>query len=92
TTDYLDPAKRSIGNAIQISFRDGTSTARVEVEYPVGHRRRRPEGIPLLKAKFEGALRSRIPARPAEEILRLFADESLLDPIRVDRLMDLFAI
>lgn len=92
TTDYLDPAKRSIGNAIQIFFRDGTSTARVEVEYPVGHRRRRPEGIPLLKAKFEGALRSRIPARPAEEILRLFADESLLDPIRVDRLMDLFAI
>ena len=48
TTDYLDPAKRSIGNAVTVHFRDGTKTERVAVEYPIGHRRRRNEGVPLV--------------------------------------------
>jgi 2-methylcitrate dehydratase len=53
--DYLDPDKRSIANAVQVFFRDGTSTAKVAVEYPLGHRRRRAEGIPLLLAKARDA-------------------------------------
>ena len=92
TKDYLDPEKRSIGNAIQVFFRDGSSTERVAVEYPVGHRRRRQEGIPLLVKKFDAALRSRIPARQADRISRLFADPSTLDQTTVDRFMDLFAL
>ena len=52
TKDYLDPEKRSIANAIQIYFKDGTHTEKVSVEYPIGHRRRREEGIPLLLEKF----------------------------------------
>ena len=50
--DYLDDGKRSIANALQIFFKDGSQTDKVEVEYPVGHRNRRQEGIPLLERKF----------------------------------------
>ena len=92
TKDYLDPTKRSIGNAIQVFFQDGTSTARVAVEYPVGHRRRRQEGIPLLRAKFDAALRSRIPSRQADVIQQLFSGSAALDGVAVDRFMDLFAL
>ena len=53
TVDYMDPDKRAIGNAVQVHFKDGGSTARVEVPYPIGHRRRRSEGVPLLQEKFE---------------------------------------
>ena len=55
TRDYLDPAKRSIANAVQVFFRNGTATRRVEVEYPLGHRRRRHEAEPVLLAKFRSA-------------------------------------
>ena len=55
TRDYLDPDKRSIANAVQVFFRDGTATSRVEVEYPLGHRRRRKEAEPVLLEKFRGA-------------------------------------
>ena len=51
TCEYLDPDKRSIANAVQVFFKDGTATAKVEVEYPLGHRRRRAEGIPLPEVK-----------------------------------------
>ena len=50
--DYLDPEKRSIANAVQVFFKDGSSTEKVVVEYPIGHRRRRAEGMPLLVKKF----------------------------------------
>src|SRR5262245_48776177 len=53
--DYLDPDKRSIANAVQVFFRDGTATHKVAVEYPIGHRRRRKEGIPVLQQKAETA-------------------------------------
>ena len=56
TRNYFDPEKRGIGNAIQIFFNDGSSTERIEVQYPVGHRRRREEGIPLLLEKFEAVV------------------------------------
>jgi hypothetical protein len=57
TRDYLDPEKRSIANAVQVFFKDGTATLRVEVEYPLGHRRRRKEAEPVLLDKFRGAAR-----------------------------------
>lgn len=78
TKDYLDPEKRSIGNALQIFFKDGTSSRRVEVEYPVGHRRRRGEGIPLLLRKFENNLATRYPARKVRRIVDLCSDAQRL--------------
>ena len=92
TRDYLDPAKRSIGNSVQIFFRDGTSTERVAVEYPIGHRRRRAEGIPVLLEKFEKNLRGRIPAAQADRILTLCADRAALETTPVSGFMDLFVV
>ena len=92
TRDYLDPEKRSIGNAIQVFFRDGSATERVAIEYPVGHRRRRHEGVPLLLAKFEHALRSRIPAPQADELLALCADRARLEATQVQAFMGLLAL
>jgi 2-methylcitrate dehydratase len=88
--DYLDPEKRSIANAVQVFFTDGTSTERVEVEYPVGHRRRRAEAVPLLSEKFAGALAGRMPAERADPIRRLFADPDRLDATPVGDLMGMF--
>ena len=67
--EYHEPDKRSIANAVQVFFRDGSSTDKVAVEYPIGHRRRRDEGIPLLVAKFEHNLATRFPRSRAETIL-----------------------
>ena len=92
TRDYLDPAKRSIGNAVQVFFRDGGVTERVAVEYPVGHRRRRAEGIPLLMEKFAGALRTRLSARQVDGILTLAADPARLDATPVPCFMDFFVV
>jgi 2-methylcitrate dehydratase len=89
TRDYLDPDKRSIGNAVQVFFRDGTATARVAVEYPIGHRRRRAEGIPLLMAKFVGAVRGRFPAARADAIVALLSDAARLEATPVTNLMAL---
>ena len=83
TRDYLDPQKRSIGNSVQVFFRGGGSTAKVAVEYPVGHRRRRAEGIPLLRAKFEGAVRGHFEGARAEAVLSLFGDPAALDSMPV---------
>jgi 2-methylcitrate dehydratase len=89
TRDYLDPEKRSIGNAVQVFFRDGTATERVAVEYPVGHRRRRAEGVPLLQAKFEAAVRGRFPAARADAIIALLADADRLAATPVTAMMEL---
>jgi 2-methylcitrate dehydratase len=69
--DYLDPQKRSIANAVQVFFMDGTTTENVVVEYPIGHRRRRLEGIPLLLEKFERHLSGRFSSVQSERILNL---------------------
>src|SRR5437016_11976076 len=69
--DYLDPRKRSIANQLQIFFKDGTRTHKVAVEYPLGHRRRRHEGIPLLKEKFRRNLARRFPKAQREAIAEL---------------------
>jgi 2-methylcitrate dehydratase len=88
--DYLDPEKRSIANAVQVFFRDGSNTQKIAVEYPVGHRRRRADGIPLLMRKFEANLASRFEPQQCEKILRLCADAETLDATPVDMFMDLF--
>src|SRR5687768_5435033 len=82
--DYLDPEKRSIANAVQVFFDDGTSTDRVEVEYPIGHRRRRKDAIPLLWEKFQSNLETRIKGDQARRVLDLFRDASKLDETPVD--------
>jgi 2-methylcitrate dehydratase len=92
TADYLDPAKRSIGNSVQVFFADGTKTDRVAVEYPIGHRRRRAEGVPLLLEKFDRNLRGRIPPRNADAILTLCADQARLESWPVNRFMDLLVV
>jgi 2-methylcitrate dehydratase len=87
TRDYYDLEKRAIGNAVQVFFRGGSCTRRIEVSYPIGHRRRRAEGIPLLLEKFKAAVAARFPARQAERIESLFADPERLDATPVNELM-----
>jgi 2-methylcitrate dehydratase len=90
--DYLDPKKRSIANQLQIFFRDGTKTLKVAVEYPIGHRRRRHEGIPLLEAKFRRNLERRFPKEGREAILDLCRDQKRLEATLVNEFVDLFVI
>lgn len=90
--DYMDPDKRSIGNAVQVFFRDGTATERVAVEYPIGHRRRRAEGIPLLVEKFEANIEGRLPEAQREALGRALADLPALQAMPVRRFMDLLAV
>ena len=92
TRDYLDPAKRSIGNAVQVFFADGSSSDRVEVEYPVGHRRRRAEGIPLLQDKFERSLATHLSPRRREQILHLCRDQRRLEKTAVNEFMELWVV
>ncbi len=90
--DYLDPDKRSIGNAIQVFFKDGSKTERVAVEYPIGHRRRRKEGIPVLVRKFENAIATRLAPRRAEAIKDACAKQKTLEKMPVNEFMDLWAL
>jgi 2-methylcitrate dehydratase len=92
TKEYLDPDKRSIANAVQVFFNDGTSTEKFAVEYPIGHRRRRAEGMPLLVQKFEANLASRFASQQREAIIRLCHDSTALDATPVDRFTDMFAL
>ncbi len=89
--DYLDPQKRSIANAVQVFFNDGTSSDKIAVEYPIGHRRRRAEGMPLLVKKFEANLASRFAPRQCDAILRLCAEPDALAATPVDKFTDMFA-
>jgi 2-methylcitrate dehydratase len=87
TRDYYDPAKRYIGNAIQLFFRDGSASQRVAVDYPIGHRLRRAEGLPLLRAKFEASVRGHFGSAQTGEILRRFSDRAALEAMPVSDLM-----
>lgn len=91
SADYLDPDRRSIPNSVQIFFADGSETPRVEVEYPVGHRRRREEGLPLLKEKFWRNLLRRFPEKQAAGILKHCDDHERLAGTPVHEFIDLFA-
>lgn len=89
TRDYFDPDKRYIGNSVQVFFQDGTFTEKVAVDYPIGHRRRRAEGIPLLMAKFEGAVRGKLPQAQADALLALAADPGRFESTPITRVMQL---
>ena len=90
--DYLDPEKRSIGNAVQVFFNDGTKTDNVVVEYPIGHRRRRKEGIPVLVEKFERNLATRLSAKRAQQIQTICGAQKTLEQTPVPEFMDLFVV
>ncbi|MGQ4879462.1 2-methylcitrate dehydratase [Billgrantia sp. LNSP4103-1] len=92
TQDYLAVDKRSIANAIQVFFSDGSATECIEVDYPIGHRRRRSEGIPLLEEKFKRNLATRFPAGRCERVAALCSDRSRLEATPVHRFMDLLII
>jgi len=87
TQDYYDPEKRYIGNAVQVFFRDGSSTPRVQVDYPIGHRKRREEGMPVLVQKFEASVDAHFSARQAALIKATFANARKLDAMPVNELM-----
>jgi len=88
--EYLEPDKRSIANAVQVFFSDGTATQKVEVEYPIGHRRRRAEGIPLLVRKFKENIATRFEPIRCERILQLFDDVKRLEQTPVDEFVGYF--
>jgi 2-methylcitrate dehydratase len=92
TRDYHDPEKRSIANSVQVFFRDGSSTRSVEIEYPLGHPRRRFEAIPVLHKKFRSNLRTGFQTRRIEEIVEFFDVGERLDEMTVQRFMELFQI
>ena len=88
--DYLDPDKRAIGNALQVVFADGSRTERIAVDYPVGHRRRRDEGIPKLIDKFEQSLATRFGEVQRERIGAACADQARFEALSVSEFMALW--
>lgn len=92
TRDYYDPAKRYIGNAVQVIFRNGSSTERIEVQYPMGHRKRRAEGIPALVRKFEQSLRGKLAERQFKALKSVCTDQQKLEATPVDEFMALLVI
>jgi len=90
TRDYHDPDKRSIANAVTIRFKDGTTFEEIVVEYPLGHKRRREEGLPLLLEKYRTHLARVFAAAQQEKILALTLDEQKLSATPVNELMSLF--
>jgi 2-methylcitrate dehydratase len=87
TEDYYAPDKRAIGNAVQVFFKDGTRTERVQVDYPLGHRNRRAEGMPVLVQKFEASVTAHFHAKQAEAIKAMFADRERLEMMPVHELV-----
>lgn len=90
--EYHEPDKRSIANAIQVFFKDGSHTENVAVEYPMGHRRRRKEGILVLQDKFRRALLTRFPASATDAIIGLCADQAKLEATPVNEFIDLLVV
>ena len=90
--EYLEADKRSIANAIQVFFKDGSCTEQIAVEYPIGHRRRRAEGIPVLEQKFLNNLRTRFPEHRCQQIMALCLDKQQLETTPVNTFMELFVI
>jgi 2-methylcitrate dehydratase len=91
TADYHDPEKRSIANSLTLSLSDG-STLTETVEYPLGHRRRRIEGIPLLEEKFRTNLGRRFTPDRQQAILRVSLDQQALERMPVQEYVDLYAL
>ena len=91
TGEYLEPSARSIANAVQVFFADGTCTPDITIRYPLGHRRRRNEALPQLNSKYEQAVRAHYPPEQAETILESTSDPAELDTMAIDELLDLLA-
>ncbi|HEY1212162.1 MAG TPA: bifunctional 2-methylcitrate dehydratase/aconitate hydratase [Bryobacteraceae bacterium] len=91
TADYHAPDKRSIANALTVELTDG-STLQETVEFPIGHRLRREEGVPLLEAKFRTNLARRFPPKQQERILAASIDQSLLEAMPVHAYVDMYVI
>lgn len=92
TRDYHDPEKRSIANGITVEFNDGTKLPEVVIEYPIGHRRRRDEGMPVLVEKFKTNLGLRFPAKQQKAILDVSMDRERLETMPVNEYVDMFVI
>ena len=90
SVDYLDPGKRAIGNAIQIFFSDGASTERIAVDFPIGHRRRRKEGMPVLLDKFQRNLSTQFDTAQTQRINDACGDRSQLEAMPVHKFVDLW--
>jgi 2-methylcitrate dehydratase len=78
TQEYYDPNKRYIGNAVQVFFKDGSASPRVQVDFPIGHRKRREEGMPVLVKKFEASVAAHFGPKQTESIKAMFADRGAL--------------
>ncbi len=92
TADYHDPAKRSIANALTVEFNDGSKLDEIAVEYPIGHARRRTDGIPLLVEKFKINLARQFPAKQQQAILAVSLDQAALEAMSVNEYVDLYVI
>lgn len=88
--DYLDPEKRAIGNAMQVFFSDGSSTPRIEIDYPIGHPRRRSEGVPVLLEKFKESLESHFEPDQVGRILGACDDQAKLESMPVPDFMEIW--
>jgi 2-methylcitrate dehydratase len=83
TKDFVDPAKRSSANAVQVFFTDGTHTPKVEVEYPMGHPKRRQDFLPVLRQRLEASLARRYPSRQQKRLIELYDGAGSLDAMPV---------
>lgn len=92
TEAYFDPDQRAIPNAVQVFFKDGSSSERVMVEFPIGHRRRRQEGIPKLEAKFESAIDAGFAANQSAKIKEAMATRSAVEKLTVPEFLSLWAV
>jgi len=92
TADYHDPDKRSIANALRIELNDGSVLPEIAVEYPIGHRLRRADGIPLLIDKFERNLKRKLSEETQRKILDVSLHQDRLEAMPVDDFVSLFAV
>ena len=92
TKDYYAADRRYIGNAVQVHFRDGSSTPRVAIDYPIGHRLRRSEGVPVMARKFRDSVAAVFPGDQARRVQNLFDDPALLDAMSVANLVSQMTI
>jgi len=92
TKDYHDPAKRPIANALTVEFSDGKKLKEIVCEYPIGHKRRRKEGIPVLEAKFRTNLARVFPQKQQDAIYALCRDQKKLEATPVNEFVDMMVI
>jgi len=90
--DFVDPKKRSSANAVQVFFKDGTHTPKIEIEYPAGHPRRRAEFLPALNAKLEASLARRFAPKRCRRILEICGDAGALARMPAHEFVELFVM